>query len=198
MGNRISSGINKILLSRGKGFKRRDHGNFNDCICSSGRIQLRVQIGQMLKVGEIAPEFMLKDQSGSLVSLTQLLAKGDLVLYFYPADFTRICTSEACAFRDAHDDLSKVPVQIVGISPQGVESHSGFASQYSLRFSLLCDEGKEVIRAYGVDGPFGFGVRRVTFYIDSTKRIKNRVVADLSIKKHMEMIKAVIGESGGT
>jgi len=70
----------------------------------------------VLKVGEIAPDFVLKDQSGSSVSLDQLLAKGELVLYFYPADFTRVCTAEACAFRDAYDDLSEVKVEVVGIS----------------------------------------------------------------------------------
>ncbi len=148
----------------------------------------------MLKVGDIAPDFELEDQSGSLVSLDQLLAKGVLVLYFYPADFTRLCTVEACAFRDAYDDLWSVNVQIVGISPQGADSHSQFVAQYNLPFPLLCDERKEVIRAYGVDGPLGFGVRRVTFLIDGTKHINNRVVADLSVKKHMELIQTVIGE----
>jgi peroxiredoxin Q/BCP len=151
----------------------------------------------MLNVGDIAPDFELKDQSGSTVSLDQLLEKGDLVLYFYPADFTRVCTAEACAFRDAYDDLSEVKVQVVGISPQGADSHSRFAGQYNLPFPLLCDERKEVIRAYGADGPLGFGVRRVTFLIDGTKHIKNRVVADLFVKRHMELIKAVIGELRG-
>ncbi len=148
----------------------------------------------VLNVGEIAPDFELKDQSGSSVSLDQLLAKGDLVLYFYPADFTRVCTVEACAFRDAYDDLSEVKVQIVGISPQGTESQSRFAGQYDRPFPLLCDEDKEVIHAYGVDGPLGFGVRRVTFLIDGTRHIKNRVVADLFVKRHMELIKSLIGE----
>ncbi len=151
----------------------------------------------MLKVGEIAPDFELKDQSGLSVSLDQLLTKGDLVLYFYPADFTRVCTVEACAFRDAYDDLWSVKVQIVGISPQGTDSHSRFAGQYDLPFPLLCDERKVVIRAYGVNGPLGFGVRRVTFLIDGTRHIKNRVVADLFVRKHMELIKAVIGEPRG-
>jgi peroxiredoxin Q/BCP len=148
----------------------------------------------MLKVGDIAPDFELIDQSGSSVSLDQLLSTSDLVLYFYPADFTRVCTAEACAFRDAYDDLWSVNVQIVGISPQGADSHSQFVAQYNLPFPLLCDQRKEVIQAYGVDGPLGFGVRRVTFLIDGTKHIKNRVIADLSVKKHMELIKTVIEE----
>ena len=165
----------------------------------TGRMGLLNRIRfRMLKVGDIAPDFELKDQSGSLVSLDQLLAKGDLVLYFYPADFTRVCTVEACAFRDAYDDLWSVKVQIVGISPQGTDSHSRFVGQYNLPFPLLCDERKEVINAYGVDGPLGFGVRRVTFLVDGTKHIKNRVVADLFVRRHIELIKAVISETKGT
>jgi peroxiredoxin Q/BCP len=148
----------------------------------------------MLKVGDIAPDFELKDQSGSSVSLDHHLSMGDLVLYFYPADFTRVCTAEACAFRDVYDDLSEVKVQIIGISPQGADSHNRFAGQYNLPFPLLCDERKEVIRAYGVDGPLGYGVRRVTFLINGTKHIKNRVVADLFVRRHIELIKAVIKE----
>ena len=105
----------------------------------------------MLKVGDIAPDFELIDQSGSSVSLDQLLSTSDLVLYFYPADFTRVCTAEACAFRDAYDDLWSVNVQIVGISPQGADSHSQFVAQYNLPFPLLCDQRKEVIQAYGVN-----------------------------------------------
>ena len=149
----------------------------------------------MLKVGDIAPDFELEDQSGSLVSLDQLLATGDLVLYLYPADFTRLCTAEACAFRDVYDDLGSVKIQIVGISPQGADSHSCFVGQYNLPFPLLCDERKEVINSYGVNGPLGYGVRRVTFLIDGTKHIKNRVVADLFVRKHMELIKTVIEET---
>ena len=151
----------------------------------------------MLNVGDIAPDFELKNQSGSSISLDQLVKNGDLVLYFYPADFTRVCTAEACAFRDVYNDLSELKVQIVGISPQGADSHSRFAGEYSLPFPLLCDERKEVIRAYGVDGPFGFGVRRVTLLIDGTKHIKNRVVSDFFVRSHMELIKDVIEEPKG-
>lgn len=146
----------------------------------------------MIKIGASAPDFELPNQSGDLVSLAGLLSSGELVLYFYPADFTPICTAEACAFRDVYDDLDEIDVQVVGISPQSVGSHERFASRHSLPFPILCDERKSVIRAYGVDGPLGFGVRRVTYLIDKDQMVINRVVSDFFVGSHKDLVKAVI------
>jgi peroxiredoxin Q/BCP len=148
----------------------------------------------MLTTGDVAPDFTLTDQDGTPVALSVLLAKGDLVLYFYPADFTPVCTREACEFRDRFDDLTDVGVQIVGISPQSAASHRRFRESFRLPFPLLCDEGKDAIRAFGVDGPLGFGVRRATYLIGSDGVIKNRVVADIFLGSHMDLIRAVIAE----
>ncbi|MEB3229488.1 MAG: redoxin domain-containing protein, partial [Leptolyngbyaceae bacterium] len=72
--------------------------------------------------------------------------------------------------------------------------HQKFATTYALPFPLLCDAQKTVIRAYGVEGPFGFSVRRATFRIDPSKQIRNRVVADLMVDSHMKLIQAVLEE----
>ena len=146
----------------------------------------------MIKIGDTAPDFELPNQSGEAVSLAGLLGNGELVLYFYPADFTPICTAEACAFRDAYDDLAEIDVQVVGVSPQSADSHQRFASRHSLPFPILCDERKSVIKAYGVDGPLGFGVRRATYLIDKDQTVANRVVSDLFVGSHMDLVKAVI------
>lgn len=146
----------------------------------------------MLKIGDTAPEFQLEDQQGSPQTLSSLVSTGEIVLYFYPADFTPVCTKEACAFRDVYEDLSKVSVQVVGISPQSAESHQRFATRYELPFPLLCDPDKTVIRAYGVDGLLGFGVRRVTYLVDQSRQITNRVVADLFVGSHMELVRKVL------
>ncbi len=151
----------------------------------------------MLKPGDKAPEFTLSDQDGASTSLDDLLAGGELVLYFYPADFTPVCTREACEFRDRFDDLASVDVQIVGISPQSAASHRRFRESFSLPFPLLCDERKEVIRAFGVDGPLGFGVRRATYLIGKDRSIKNRVVADIFLGSHMDLIRQVIADRSG-
>ncbi|MCZ6709102.1 MAG: peroxiredoxin [Gammaproteobacteria bacterium] len=146
----------------------------------------------MLKTGQIAPDFELPDQDGNTTRLSDLLATGSLVLYFYPADFTPVCTREACAFRDQHEDLSALNVQVVGISPQSSSSHKRFADAFSLPFPLLCDTKKTVIRAFGVDGPLGFGVRRVTYLIEPSATIKNRVVSDLFLGSHLALITEVL------
>ncbi|MCZ6618400.1 MAG: peroxiredoxin [Gammaproteobacteria bacterium] len=146
----------------------------------------------MLKIGDTAPDFELQDQSGSIVSLDQENSDGDLILYFYPADFTPICTAEACAFRDTYEGVSNVGARIIGVSPQSVESHRRFSKQFSIPFPLASDPGKKVIRAYGVDGPLGFGVRRVTFLIDSSKVIRNRVVSDLFVGSHTDLLKKTL------
>jgi peroxiredoxin Q/BCP len=150
----------------------------------------------MLKVGDRAPDFETTDQNGANVHLQDRLAKGEVVLYFYPADFTPICTAQACAFRDSAAALEDIAVQILGISPQSADSHRRFASTYDLSFPLLSDEKKSIIRAYGVDGPLGFGVRRATFLLDSTGTVRNRVVSDLFVGNHMGLIKAVLAEAG--
>ncbi len=77
----------------------------------------------MLKAGDVAPEFILPDENGNEVSLSEMLQSGPLILYFYPADFTPGCTKEACSIRDIHDDISSVGLQVIGVSPQDGESH---------------------------------------------------------------------------
>ena len=139
----------------------------------------------MLKQGDAAPDFELPDQDGNLVSLAPLLAKGPLLLYFYPADFTPGCTKEACSFRDMHSELTNEGLQIFGVSPQNSASHERFRSRYQLPFTLLADPDKRVIRAYGCDGPLGIGVRRRTFHIDAHGIIRNIVTADFFIQRHV-------------
>ncbi len=151
----------------------------------------------MLDIGDTAPDFELAGEDGGVVTLDDLLAEGPLVLYFYPADFTSVCTAEACEIRDRHEDLRAVSANVVGVSPQGESSHTRFRDKYELPFPLLDDRRKEVINAYGVNGPLGMGVRRVTFLINPDKKIANRVVADFGVKRHMALIDSVVEDLGG-
>jgi peroxiredoxin Q/BCP len=147
----------------------------------------------MLKPGSIAPDFILPDENGIDVTLSNLLNEGPLILYFYPADFTPGCTKEACAFRDMHDDIVGVGLQVVGISPQSGDSHKRFRGEHRLPFTLLSDESKVAIKMYDVDGPFGIGVRRATYLITQGSKIQDAIQADVVINKHKEFIgKAVI------
>jgi len=139
---------------------------------------------QMLVPGNRAPDFTAPDQNNEPVSLADLLKHGPLILYFYPADFTPGCTREACAVRDLHAQLLAAKVAVAGVSPQAATSHAAFAAKYALPFTLLCDPGKVLIKAYGVMGPLGFGVRRASFLINTAGVIESAVLADLRIGRH--------------
>ncbi|MDA0272021.1 MAG: peroxiredoxin [Proteobacteria bacterium] len=151
----------------------------------------------MLDIGDTAPDFELTGEDGKVITLDDLLSEGPLILYFYPADFTSVCTAEACEIRDRHEDLRAVSANVVGVSPQGESSHNRFRNRYDLPFPLLDDRRREVIKAYGVSGPLGIGVRRVTFLINPDKKIANRVVADFGVKQHMALIDSVVEDLGG-
>jgi peroxiredoxin Q/BCP len=146
----------------------------------------------MLKIGERAPEFTLPDDSGTDRSLTDFLNAGATVLYFYPADFTPGCTRQACALRDLHTDLENAGLRVVGISPQSPGSHARFRSEYGLPFALLSDEHKAVIKMYGVNGPLGIGVRRATYLVDGSRRIRDAVLADFAVGRHADFVRKAI------
>ena len=142
----------------------------------------------MLANATRAPEFELHDQDGQRQSLSRLLERGALILYFYPADFTPGCTKEACAFRDLQTDLERAKLRIVGVSPQDADSHRRFADKHGLKFTLLSDPDKKVIRQYELDGPLGFGVRRGTYLIGADGVIRDSVLADLRIAAHQRFV----------
>jgi peroxiredoxin Q/BCP len=146
----------------------------------------------MLKEGERAPEFTLPDETGKDRSLTDFLNVGATVLYFYPADFTPGCTRQACVLRDLQTDIQNANLRVVGVSPQSPETHAKFRAKYNLPFTLLSDEGKEVIKMYGVNGPLGIGVRRATYLIDGSRRIRDAVLADFMIGRHADFVRKAI------
>jgi thioredoxin-dependent peroxiredoxin len=146
----------------------------------------------MIKAGERAPEFTLPDHTGTDRSLTQLLSAGPIVLYFYPADFTPGCTRQACKMRDLHAELQKAGLGVVGVSPQSPESHARFREKYNLPFTLLSDEQKTVIKMYGLNGPLGIGVRRASYLIDGSRRVRDTVMADLRIERHVDFVQKAI------
>jgi peroxiredoxin Q/BCP len=146
----------------------------------------------MLIVGMRAPEFTLPDPDMQKVSLSSLLSRGPLILYFYPADFTPGCTREACSIRDLHPRLHAAGLTVAGVSPQPAETHRAFREKYHLPFTLLSDMDRFVIRLYDVQGPLGFGVRRATFLIDQSCTIRDALLADFRIGLHEEFVRAAI------
>jgi len=164
---------------------------------------MRIESATMLNIGDAAPDFTLNDDAGKPVSLSSLLSSGPVVLYFYPADFTPVCTAEACMFRDWTAELAAAGVRVLGISPQGIESKQKFKQKHALSFPLLADPDKAAIRAYGASFLFGMFTRRVTYLIEpvaaapATGRsgvIADRAVADLTVKPHEAFVKRVLAK----
>jgi len=130
-----------------------------------------------LKEGDVAPEFSAATSGGGRVSLADFKGK-NVVLYFYPKDDTPGCTREACAFRDHFAEFQKRGAIVLGVSTDSAKSHDKFAGKYKLPFTLLADEDKKIVEAYGVWGEKSFmgrkylGTHRVTFLIGPDGRIK--------------------------
>ena len=131
----------------------------------------------MLKIGDKAPDFILKDKDGKDVSLSDFLGK-KVVLYFYPKDNTPGCTRQACAFAGLYGEFKKKNVEVIGISRDSVSSHIKFSEKYNLNFVLLSDPELVAIETYGVwqekklYGKVSMGVVRTTFIIDEKGNIE--------------------------
>lgn len=122
----------------------------------------------MIETPYKAPDFTLNDEVGVSHSLADYKGKW-VVLYFYPKDDTPGCTVEACAMRDARDDLTALGAEVVGISKDDASAHERFKAKHSLNFTLLTDEKAEVIKVYGAWGKkiYGHeGILRKTFIIN--------------------------------
>lgn len=105
----------------------------------------------MVEVGQPAPDFALRSDTGETVKLSDLRGR-PVVVYFYPKDDTPGCTRQACAIRDSWGDFERAGATVLGISPQSVESHVKFKEKYSLPFPLLADQDHAVAEAYGAWG----------------------------------------------
>ncbi len=151
----------------------------------------------MLKPGDPAPHLELEDGTGKLWTSEEL--KGQkVILYFYPADDTPGCTTQSCDFRDATADLSHAGYLVLGVSPQGAESHQRFAAKYGLNFPLLIDEDLSAARAFGAYKEGGdykgipLRVQRSTFVIDENGII---VLAQYGVQAqgHVEGLRKELG-----
>ena len=143
-----------------------------------------------------APDFELPNNLGEKISLSDYIGK-PVVLYFYPKDDTPGCTTEACNFRDDFDEYQKLGVEIIGVSPDSVKSHTKFISKHELPFLLLADEDHKICEMYGVWGKkkiFGkeyFGVLRTTFLIDKDGNLVRVFKGVKPVRHSKEVIDAI-------
>ena len=131
----------------------------------------------MLQQGTKAPDFTLPDKDNDPVSLSDFKGK-KVILYFYPKDNTKGCTTQACTFRDAYSEFEALGAVVIGVSKDSTRSHTNFASKYELPFLLLSDPETEVIQAYDVwkekkmYGKTYMGIVRTTYIIDEAGMIE--------------------------
>jgi peroxiredoxin Q/BCP len=124
-------------------------------------------------VGDQAPDFELPGTGGKTYKLSDYRGR-KVILAFYPGDFTAVCTKQFCSYRDESERLDSLGADVLGISPQSVDSHERFTEEKSLNVPLLADEDKAVARAYGVLA--GSMVRRAIFIVDEEGVVRHRKV----------------------
>ena len=124
----------------------------------------------MLALGSRAPDFTGLDQHGNQRSLSGLLEQGRLILYFYPRDFTRVCTTQVCLFRDFASELRKLSASVAGVSTDASDTHRKFAERYQVSFPLLADPDGEISRLDQADRWRLNLSKRITYVIDVDAR----------------------------
>src|SRR5256885_3432256 len=128
----------------------------------------------MIEPGSLAPGFRLQTSTGEYVSLEDFHEKKNVVVYFYPKDFTKGCTAEACEFRDSYEEFKNLGAEVIGISNDNQKSHEAFASEHKLPLILLSEPDGSARKSYGVKKTFGLVPGRVSFVID-----KNGIVSQV-------------------
>jgi peroxiredoxin Q/BCP len=134
-----------------------------------------------VEVGDVAPDFTLPGVQGTErrdYSLFEFRGR-KVVLAFYPGDFTLGCTRQMCQYRDGFSELEGVDAVLLGISPQGIDSHERWIAEKQFPFPLLADTDRTVIDAYGVRGFGPIAVKRSTFVIDSAGVVRHKRVATI-------------------
>lgn len=145
-----------------------------------------------LKVGDKIPFFTAKDSRGSNFEVRDYIGK-PLVIYFYPKDDTRVCTEQACSFRDNYEDFKNLGCEVIGISSDSSSSHEKFSTKYNLPFILLSDSDKKLRRLFGVSNDLlGLIPGRTTYVIDKNGiviLIFNSMSGKIHIQKALEILK---------
>jgi peroxiredoxin Q/BCP len=150
----------------------------------------------VIEEGQQLPKFSLPADDGNVVTADSLRGK-NTVLYFYPKDDTSGCTKEACDFRDAFPRFGKTNAQVIGVSPDDVESHRKFKKKYQLPFQLLADEAHKLAEALGVwkeksmYGKKYMGVERTTILVDRSGRVA-RIFPKVRVPGHVEEVEAAL------
>jgi thioredoxin-dependent peroxiredoxin len=145
-----------------------------------------------LNVGDKAPDFERINHENERITLSDYRGK-KVILYFYPKDDTPGCTAEACNLNDNYDFWIEKGFEVVGVSPDKIESHKKFRDKYGLKFNLISDTEKMILKEYGAWGEKSMygkkyeGVLRTTFLIDENGII-SEIFDNVKTKDHTNQI----------
>lgn len=140
----------------------------------------------MLAKNTIAPDFTLPSTSGNNFTLSKDASGKPLIIYFYPKDNTKVCTQEACDFRDNFSLLKEMNIDVVGISTDSINKHKAFKQQHDLPFELLSDRKGTVSKLYKAKMPILNMSKRITYLLDEDHKIIAAVEDLFSAKNHIE------------
>jgi peroxiredoxin Q/BCP len=154
-----------------------------------------------LAIGQTAPDFdVVAQQDGRAqpLKLSAFRGQKNVVLYFYPRDFTPVCTKEACGFRDIYDELAGNDTEVIGVSVDDAASHARFASKYGVKFPLVADPDKALARRYEatsfVRDLLG-ATKRITYVIDKQGTIVAVFESQLRASQHVDGVKAALARA---
>lgn len=143
-------------------------------------------------LGQPAPDLTLMDQTGHPFHLSEWLGKKAFVLYFYPKNFTAVCTTQSCLFRDLYGQFQEADIDIIGISMDSTQSHQSFSSQFHLPFPLLSDPKGDAQKRYQVPKALGLFPGRITYAVDQQGVIR-LVFSDMfNAQAHIDAAKALL------
>lgn len=137
-------------------------------------------------VGNPAPDFTLPDHQGNDVTLSGFIGESNVVLYFYPKDFSPGCTAQACHFRDSYEDFTDLGAVVIGVSGDSPESHKRFVEEHLLPFILLSDGDNAVRKLYGATKGLGLLPGRVTYIIDKKGVVRHVFTSEINMRKHID------------
>ena len=139
-------------------------------------------------VGDVIPEFTLPNENNEMVTVSKS-DQEKRVIYFYPKDDTKVCTAQACSFRDWQSELNALGYSVIGISSDSPSSHQKFIAKHNLNFTLLSDQGGKVRKQFGAASFVGLIPSRKTFVVNEKGIIEFIYNAMFESEEHVEAIK---------
>ena len=143
-------------------------------------------------VGDLAPDFTRKAYDGTTFKLSEVAASKAVVMFFYPRDFSPICTAQACAFRDSYEDFKQAGAEVVGISADEEASHEKFSKEHRLPFKLVSDADGSLRALFGVPKAIFLFPGRTTYVIDRTRTVRDVFTAQLQSDGHVKQALAIV------